>query len=89
MRLVRWFLVSGCIGILVAVAMYVLGAVPFTRAFVVRVMPILCPEMILGLAEPKSTGAVLLLVGWVFATNFVLYGLVGLLVYAVGRVAQS
>lgn len=82
-QLVRWFVVCGCIGVLTAIATYGLGAVPFARPFVVRAMPILCPEMILGLGEPISTGAILLLVGWVSATNFVLYGLVGLLVYAV------
>ena len=80
-QLVRWFFVAGSIGVLTAIAMYALGAVRVTRPFVVRAVPYLCPEMILGLAEPSSPGAILLLLGWVFATNFVIYGLAGLLLF--------
>ena len=78
-RPVRWFLASGGIGILVAVLLYVLGSVSYSRHFVAQVAVVLCPASILGLAEPRSFGAVSLLLVIVFVTNFVLYGIVGLL----------
>jgi hypothetical protein len=62
-QLARWFAISGAVGILVAIVLYV--------------STFLCPEMSLGLAEPFSPAAVALLLGWVFGTNFVLYGTVG------------
>lgn len=77
-RPAQWFLISGCIGVLVAIVLYVLGNFPYTRPFVVHAASILCPEMILGLAEPTSPAAIVLLVAFVFGTNFFLYGLVGL-----------
>lgn len=76
-RLARWFLVSGCVGVLVAILLYVLGAFAYSRPFVVHAASVLCPEMILGLAEPTSSGAILLLLGFVLGTNFLLYGVVG------------
>ncbi len=80
-RFRRWFLVSGCAGVLVAIALYTLGAFSYTRSFAVHAASILCPEMILGLglAAPPSPGAILLLLAWVLGTNFVLYGAAGLL----------
>ena len=78
-RAVQWFVISGCIGVIVAIALYALGTVPDARPFVVHAASILCPEMILGLAEPSGPVAIGLLLAFVFGTNFVLYGLVGLL----------
>lgn len=68
---------------LVAVLLYVLGAFSLTRPLVAHVGPVLCPAMILGLAEPSSPGVIALLLAIVFGTNFVLYGLVGLLLCGV------
>jgi len=76
-RPARWFLLSGCVGLAVAIAVYVLGAIPYTRHFAVLVSSALCPEMILGLAEPATPAAVALLLAWVFGTNFALYGIAG------------
>jgi|HubBroStandDraft_1064217.scaffolds.fasta_scaffold190165_2 hypothetical protein len=73
----RWFAISGAVGVFVAIVLYVLGSVPYIRQAVVHVSTFLCPEMSLGLTEPSSPAAVALLVGWVFGTNFVLYGTVG------------
>ena len=82
-RPARWLLVSGGIGVLVAVLLYILGAVSYSRPFVAQVARVLCPAMILGLAEPKSPGAIALLLAIVFATNFVLYAIVGILLCGV------
>ena len=62
-----------------AIVLYLLGAFHGTRHFAVRVSSVLCPEMILGLGlgDPPSGEAVLLLLAWVFATNFLLYGFFG------------
>ena len=62
-RLGRWFLFSGGVGVLVALLLYVLGAFTFSRAFVVRVSAVLCPEMVLGLglSNPPTLGALALL----------------------------
>jgi hypothetical protein len=78
-RAMKWFLVSGAIGILVALLLYALGYFSFTRPLVAPLASVLCPEMILGLAEPTSPGGMVLLLSIVLGTNFVLYGVVGLL----------
>jgi hypothetical protein len=80
-RPAQWFLLSGCVGIAVAIALYVLGAIPYTRHSAVVASSVLCPEMILGLglADPPTPAAIALLLAWVFGTNLVLYGIAGLL----------
>ncbi|HEY4762053.1 MAG TPA: hypothetical protein VIH75_00165 [Candidatus Sulfotelmatobacter sp.] len=78
-RAAQWFLISGCIGIVIAVALYILGSFSYTRHFAVHVSSVLCPEMILGLAEPTSPMAIALLLAFVFGTNFILYGIAGLI----------
>jgi hypothetical protein len=77
-RPTRWFLISGVAGVLVAALLYALGAASFGRLVLLRIAPVLCPAMILGLAEPSSPGATALLLTIVFGTNFLLYGVVGL-----------
>jgi hypothetical protein len=81
----KWFFVSGCIGVLMAVVLYLMGTFAFSRAFAVRIATVLCPQMVLGLGlgDPPTTGALLLLLTWVLGTNFVLYGLIGLLLRGV------
>ena len=78
-RFARWFLVWGGVGILVAAILYALGSVPGLRITNPNIMLVLAPAMVLGLAEPNTLGSKLLLLGIVFGTNFVLYGLLGLL----------
>ena len=84
-RFARWFLFSGGVGVLMALLLYILGAFTFSRAFVVHVSVVLCPEMVLGLglSDPPTPGALALLLAFVFGTNFVLYGLIGLLLCGV------
>ena len=53
--------------------------IPYTRHSAVVASSLLCPEMILGLADPTTPAAIALLLAWVFGTNFVLYGIAGLL----------
>jgi hypothetical protein len=81
-RFARWFVISVGAGVSIAVALYILGSVlaPLAHRFInPYVMFALAPAMILGLAEPTSIGSTLLLLGIVLGTNFVLYGLLGLL----------
>jgi hypothetical protein len=81
-RFARWFVISGGVGILVPVVLYTFGIVFAVRAHRLlnpHVLFTLAPGMILGLAEPTSMGSTLLLLGIVFGTNFLLYGLLGLL----------
>jgi hypothetical protein len=85
-RLVKCFLLCGCVGVLAAVAVYALGNVPLLRTnifFNPYVMLILAPASILGLAEPTTLGDTAFLLGIVFGTNFVLYGLLGLALFGV------
>ena len=80
-RLAQSFLISGCLGVLVAVALYILGSFPYTRHFAASAGLILCPGMILGLAEPTTTAEIMFLLAIVLGTNFILYGIGGLLLY--------
>ncbi|HLM83267.1 MAG TPA: hypothetical protein VK302_21890 [Terriglobales bacterium] len=85
-RFARWFASWGCIGVLVAMALYALGSIPALRTnslFNPYIMLVLAPAMILGLAEPTTFGSKLFLLGMVFGTNFVLYGILGLLLCGV------
>ena len=88
-RFFRCFLISGFIGMAVALLLYLLGNISYTRAFTVRVATVLSPEMFLGLAEPTSLEAIVLLVVFVFGTNFVLYGVVGTLIWGVWSLFRS
>lgn len=86
-RFVRWFVISGGVGVLVAISLYGLGSILALRTnsfFNPYVLLALAPAMILGLAEPTSVGSTLLLVGIVLGTNFVLYGLLGVLLCGIG-----
>jgi hypothetical protein len=85
-RLVRWFLLYGCVGAFAAVAVYALDSVPSLRTNVVfnpYLMLTLAPASILGLAEPTTFGSTVFLLGIVVGTNFVLYGLLGLVLFGV------
>ena len=80
-RLAQSFLISGCLGVLVAVPLHILGSIPYTRDFAASGGLILCPGMILGLAEPTTTAEIMFLLAIVLGTNFILYGIGGLLLY--------
>jgi hypothetical protein len=80
-RLVRWFVISGSVGVVVAAALYALNALLMLLHIGadLNFFVILAPATILGMAEPTSIWAELVLFVIVFATNFVLYGSVGLI----------
>jgi hypothetical protein len=83
-RLVKRFLVSGFVGLFVALTVYVLGSMRAVRTNDLLnpyILLMLAPGMILGLADPHSTAGILMLFGIVFGTNFLLYGVVGVLLW--------
>jgi hypothetical protein len=83
-RLARRYIISGIIGILAALLAYSLGsisAVGTNEVFNPYILFTLAPGMILGIADPQSRAGILVLLGIVFGTNFVLYGTVGLLLW--------
>jgi hypothetical protein len=80
-RLRRWFVVSGCIGLLVA---FTLVALPH-RLIKSTVLLVLWPPSIAGLADPSTTWSQIIFAVFEFGGNFVLYGAVGTLVGLVFR----
>ena len=79
-RLRRWFLVSGCLGLLVA---FTLAALPH-RLIRPTVLLVLWPPSIAGLADPSTTWSQIIFAVFEFGGNFVLYGAVGTLAGLVG-----
>ena len=81
-RVASWFLTSGTVGVVAAIVVYVLGSIPALRTnsvFNPYVFLALAPASILGLAEPTTLATKVFLLGIVLGTNFVIYGLVGLI----------
>ncbi len=88
-RYARRFLIWGIVGIFAALAVYASGSIPSLRTNVVfnpNLMLALAPASIIGLAEPTSAHETMFLLGFVLLTNFVLYGLAGLILCAVWSV---
>jgi hypothetical protein len=73
-RLRRWFLISGCFGVLVALVLMVL---PHVNP---HVLLVLWPASIAGLADPSTVWDKIMVASFEFGGNFVLYGAVGTLV---------
>ena len=69
-----WFLVSGCIGIIVAL---VLAAIASTHALNPIVLLTLWPSAIAGIADPTTLSDKILIGAFEFGGNFLLYGVVG------------
>jgi hypothetical protein len=89
--LARWFVVSGSGGVLIAVSLYISGyalALLAHRALNPYLMIVLAPAMILGLAEPTTLGSKLFILGIVLGTNFILYGLLGLVSFGARSLFQ-
>lgn len=69
-----WFLISGCVGVLVAIA---LGTMASHRALNPKLLLTLWPSSIIGLADP-STLSDKILIGLIeLGGNFLLYGIIG------------
>jgi hypothetical protein len=73
----RWFLLSGCVGVLVALT---LAAVGTSRIVSPSILLTLWPPSIFGIAEPTTPSDKIVLAIIEFGGNFVLYGVVGTLI---------
>jgi hypothetical protein len=73
----RWFLVSGCLGVFVALALMALGARHIVSP---TVLLVLWPSSIAGFADPSTRSDKVLVALFEFGGNFILYGVIGTLV---------
>ena len=88
MRSLRWFLIFGCIGILVAVILGTSSAIDNFISPAVRL--VLWPSAFAGMANPSDFPEKFMVVAILYGGNFVLYGVVGIaLRLFVGRVKKS
>jgi len=69
-----WFLVSGCIGIIVAL---VLAVIASNRSLNPMLLLTLWPPSIVGIADPTTLSDKILIGAFEFGRNFLLYGIVG------------
>jgi uncharacterized membrane protein HdeD (DUF308 family) len=76
-RLRRWFLLSGCLGVLVALTLI---AIPARYVISPKILLVLWPSSIAGIADPSTLSDKLLVALFEFGGNFILYGVVGTLV---------
>ena len=81
----RWFLLAGCIGVVVAVVLTLLLSHDLIPAGIAIA---LWPTSILGLVDPTNLRDQIITGVFTFGGNFLLYGLLGLLVrYLGGRLS--
>lgn len=73
----RWFLVWGCLGVLVALTLMALGARHIVSP---TVLLVLWPSSIAGMADPSTLSDKILVALFEFGGNFILYGVIGTLV---------
>lgn len=69
-----WFLVSGCIGVIVAL---VLAVIASNRSLNPMLFLTLWPPSIVGIADPTTLSDKILIGTFEFGGNFLLYGAVG------------
>ena len=84
-----WFLISGCIGIIVAL---VLATIASNRSLNPTLLLTLWPPSIVGLADPTTLSAKILIGTFEFGGNFLLYGVIGTglgLVFRLGNRATT
>jgi hypothetical protein len=74
MRLLRWFLTSGSIGIFVAV---ILATTSVVDGISPTLRLVLWPSLIAGMANPADLPEKFMVAVIMYGGNFVLYGLVG------------
>jgi hypothetical protein len=73
----RWFLVSGTLGVVVALALMAIGASHIVSP---TVLLVLWPSSIAGLADPSTLWDRILVGLFEFGGNFILYGTIGTLI---------
>jgi hypothetical protein len=69
-----WFLISGCVGVLVAAA---LGTIASHWVLNPKLLFALWPSSIIGLADPSALSDKILFAVVEFGGNFLLYGILG------------
>ncbi len=73
----RWFLVSGCVGLVVALSLATLAG---SHQLNPRLLLVLWPISVIGLAEPSGLTDKIIFGALEFGGNFVLYGVIGILI---------
>jgi hypothetical protein len=73
----RWFLVSGCLGVFVALVLMAMGASHIVSP---TVLLVLWPSSIAGIADPSTLSDKIMVAMFEFGGNFILYGVIGTLV---------
>jgi hypothetical protein len=73
-RMLRWFLISGIVGVLVAL---VLLGLETLNIIVPGVFLVLWPSSIVGIADPANAWDKFLFATVEFGGNFLLYGMIG------------
>jgi hypothetical protein len=70
----RWFLFSGFLGVVVALALMILASYQAIRP---AILLVLWPSSIAGLADPATLSDKILVALFEFGGNFILYGAIG------------
>lgn len=76
-RLRRWFLLSGCLGVLVALTLMTIATYHVVRP---SILLVLWPPSLAGLANPSTLSDKILVALFEFGGNFILYGVIGTLI---------
>jgi hypothetical protein len=74
-RLVLWFVISGVVGILIAVVLDVFASYRDVNPYILL---LLWPPSSLGLADPSSPSDKIILGVVEFGGNFIIYGVIGI-----------
>jgi uncharacterized membrane protein len=75
--LMRWFLISGCVGVLIALALMTMGT---SHVVSPTVLLALWPPSIVGVADPTNLSDKIIFAIIEFGGNFLLYGIIGTLI---------
>jgi hypothetical protein len=76
-RLRCWFLVFGCLGVLIALT---LTAISTRHIIKPRILLVLWPPALAGLANPSTLSDKIIVAAFEFGGNFILYGAIGTVV---------
>jgi hypothetical protein len=82
-RLVLWFVISGVVGILIAVALAALAKYRDVNPYILL---LLWPPSSVGLIDPSSPSDKIIVGVFEFGGNFIIYGFIGLFV---GMIAET
>jgi hypothetical protein len=85
-RLVLWFVISGVVGILIAVALAVLASYREVNPYI---LILLWPPSFVGLVDPTSPSDKIIFGVVEFGGNFIIYGVIGLFVAMVAETSSG